>query len=232
MTHPSPSFFNLLWSRCRMAAKQNMIPGLFLQFLAIVLLVTYYNIDTVKSFWDKIAMIKSENDYLFSALSTSFFGGLLPLLIMRFRGAKFKIGFGNELVFMLLFWAYKGMEVNLLYQYQSVWYGSGNDAITLVKKVCTDMFIYNPFWAVPTQVLPYLWKDKRFSFAKTYEAIDKKLFTLQMPSILFATWIVWIPTVTIVYSFPSALQIPLFNIVLCFWVLILSFLSKNENLKI
>jgi hypothetical protein len=42
-----------------------------------------------------------------------------------------------------------------------------------------------------------------------------------------STWAVWIPAVTIIYCLPAPLQIPLFNLVLCFWVLVLSFISKR-----
>jgi hypothetical protein len=49
-----------------------------------------------------------------------------------------------------------------------------------------------------------------------------------MPSIIISIWAVWIPTVSIVYSLPLALQFPLFNIVLCFWSLMLTTLSKEK----
>jgi hypothetical protein len=31
-----------------------------------------------------------------------------------------------------------------------------------------------------------------------------------------------------VYSLPSALQVPLFNLVLCFWCLLMSFISRES----
>jgi hypothetical protein len=37
---------------------------------------------------------------------------------------------------------------------------------------------------------------------------------------------VWIPAVATIYSLPSALQVPLFNLVLCFWCLLISFISR------
>jgi hypothetical protein len=46
--------------------------------------------------------------------------------------------------------------------------------------------------------------------------------------VLFSTWIVWLPTVAIVYSLPNVLQLPLSNLVLCFWCLLLSFISRRS----
>jgi hypothetical protein len=43
-----------------------------------------------------------------------------------------------------------------------------------------------------------------------------------MPVMMVTTWLVWLPTTAIVYSLPSPLQIPLFNIALCFYVLLVT----------
>jgi hypothetical protein len=46
--------------------------------------------------------------------------------------------------------------------------------------------------------------------------------------VTFSQWMVWIPAVSIIYCLPSALQIPLFNLVVCFWVLLLTFVSRRS----
>jgi hypothetical protein len=43
--------------------------------------------------------------------------------------------------------------------------------------------------------------------------------------------LIWIPAVSIIYSMPNELQIPLFNLVLCFWVLLLNVLNKPRPLE-
>ena len=48
-------------------------------------------------------------------------------------------------------------------------------------------------------------------------------------TVLISTWAVWIPMVSIIYAVPSNLQIPLFNIVLCFWSLMLGSLTKEKK---
>jgi hypothetical protein len=40
---------------------------------------------------------------------------------------------------------------------------------------------------------------------------------------------VWVPTVCIIYALPSALQLPLFNLVLCFFTLLLAHLAHTEK---
>ena len=57
--------------------------------------------------------------------------------------------------------------------------------------------------------------------------LERNAFLAPVPVTLMSTWAVWIPAVTIIYCLPAPLQIPLFNLVLCFWVLVLSFISKR-----
>jgi hypothetical protein len=45
---------------------------------------------------------------------------------------------------------------------------------------------------------------------------------------LFATWGLWIPIVTILYSLPSLLQIPLFGLALSMWVLLYTWMSERR----
>jgi hypothetical protein len=40
-----------------------------------------------------------------------------------------------------------------------------------------------------------------------------------VPATLMSTWAVWTPAVVIIYCLPPPLQIPLFNLVPCFWVI-------------
>ena len=48
-------------------------------------------------------------------------------------------------------------------------------------------------------------------------------------STLFATWGVWIPVVTILYSLPALLQIPLFGLALSMWVMLYTWMSEQRE---
>ncbi|HRX17342.1 MAG TPA: hypothetical protein P5123_13590, partial [Spirochaetota bacterium] len=41
--------------------------------------------------------------------------------------------------------------------------------------------------------------------------------------------VIWIPAVSIIYSLPQNLQLPLFNIILCFFALILALVAKGTE---
>lgn len=208
------------------ALKQNLVPGIVLQLFAVVTALCYFYYEPAAAIFTYFSDLKSQYGWKYAMLSTSLFGGLIPfiylLLTKQIREKVIAIG-----LFYILFWAYKGVEVNYLYQLQEYWFGAGSDVNTLAKKTFVDQFIYGTLWAAPSMAIAYLWKDKLLNVRQTLNNIDKQFVFLQIPTTLVTNWIIWIPSVLIIYSMPSDLQIPLFNFVLCFFVLLLSTISKK-----
>ena len=216
-----------LFTECKKSIKVNLVPGLVLQAFAIALLILYYNLDPVKNACNEIANLKTKYGYLFSGLSTALFGGFLPWLFLIYRGSIKKTQWISHGLFFCIFWFYKGIEVDLLYRMQAVMFGNGTDISTITKKVAFDQFVYNFLYACASITICYMWKDNGFSIKETKKKINKETFTVTLPSVIVSTWIVWIPTTAVVYSLPGALQVPLFNIVLCFFVLMVATLCES-----
>lgn len=205
--------------------RQNALPGLALWSLALLLVLADRLIPAAHAFFESVGRWKERGGLPFSATSTAFFGGVVPVVLLMARG-KIARRWPAELVFYALFWAYKGVEVDLLYRLQGSWFGQQATPGTIVAKVAVDQLVYNPVWAAPTTALAYLWKESSFSWAATRAKLGREFWFFAVPVTLMSTWAVWIPAVTIIYCLPAPLQIPLFNLVLCFWVLVLSFISK------
>ena len=91
-----------------------------------------------------------------------------------------------------------------------------------------DQFVYNTFWSAPMSALASLWKESAFSWRALRSKFGLDFFTFAVPVTLMSTWVVWIPAVAIIYCLPPPLQIPPFNLVLCFWVLVLSFIISKR----
>ena len=130
---------------------------------------------------------------------------------------------------MWCFWAIKGVEVNYFYALQGYWFGNEVSLRVIAIKTSLDQFIYSAFWAVPGIILIYLWKDNNFSFDAWKKAISKELFLVTIPAAVASNWLIWIPAVSLIYAMPPALQLPLFNLVLCFYVLIVSAISQPQK---
>jgi len=211
------------------AARQNLIPGLVLQVFALTIVLLYYFVPATGGFFQTLADWKSSGGFFYSAVATALFGGLIPFLYLKLNPSTRASTPWLFLVFYVGFWAYRGIEVDVLYRVQAWLFGEGNAVTTIVPKVLVDQFVYNPLWAAPLQILAYHFMNERYS-SRAFADYDWKAFLFQkIPTTLISTWGVWIPMVTIIYCLPSTLQIPLFNIALCFWVLLLTTLTRPRD---
>lgn len=211
------------------ALKNTFVPGLILQFFALIILLIYFFVPGATVYFDFFGALKNRYGFVYSFVATAVFGGLIPFVYLLLSG---KLPKGQLVVsigiFYGVFWGLKGMEVDLFYRLQSSWFGQGNDLATLVTKVAVDQFIYSAFWAAPTITLSYLWMEAGFNLRACWQALDGRYLTQTLPTVIVSNWLVWIPAVSIIYAMPNQLQIPLFNLVLCFWVLLLAVLNKRD----
>jgi len=207
--------------------RRNLIPGLVLQICALAIVLGYYFAPAFQATLDAIGGIKARYGYFYSAVSTAVFGGAIPFLVLFLTRQVPKGRAWAGLAFYVGFWMWKGVEVDALYRCQVLLFGNAVTFGTVAAKTCVDQFAYNPLWAGPTQVIFFLWKDANFSWTGLKWQLEQEGLLHRVVVVLFSTWVVWIPAVAIVYTLPSALQIPLSNLVLCFWCLLLSFISKS-----
>jgi hypothetical protein len=100
----------------------------------------------------------------------------------------------------------------------------------VLKKMSFDMLVYTAFWSIPTTTLAYVWwEDCARDWGRFRSAITREIFTVRIPALIMSAWMVWAPSVCLVYSLPSALQVPIFSIVLCFWVLLVAVVAGRKQ---
>ncbi len=207
----------------RRALRENLGAGLMLPLFAGAIVGAYYNITSIRMAFESLAQIRIQGGYLYSAIATGIFGGLIPFVYLRWKtGARFSHG-----LFFIGFNVYKGVEVDALYRLQAAVFGDSNQTLIVLLKIFFDQFVYNPFWSVPVALLAFHWKESDFDLNALRALPWRRFMFDRVGPALFSTWMVWIPTVAAVYSLPLALQIPLFNIVLCFWSLYFIALTRK-----
>jgi hypothetical protein len=155
---------------------------------------------------------------------------VLPFLILRADSRTRARHPWGHLIFFALFWAYRGVEVDFFYRAMAWLVGADNDVGTVARKVVIDQFIYNPLWAAPTGVMLFAWKEAGFRWAPLWADFRaRRWYARRILPALISTWGIWIPAVSCIYALPSSLQIPLFNVVLCFWTLLFSYVMARER---
>jgi hypothetical protein len=222
MPAPSPLRAALL------AARANLAPGLVLQGFAAAIVAGYYLAPPVRSALERLAAFRTEVGLPFAVVSTAVFGAIIPFAILRLSAAtrsRYTLGQMSALV---AFWAYKGVEVALFYALQARLFGEGQGAGAIVAKTLVDQFIYGPILATPLTWLVYAWVEHGFDTrALIADLRAPGLYRTRIFPLLVTSWSVWLPTVVIIYLLPTALQLPLQNIVCCFFTLLVIFMTRR-----
>lgn len=223
-TSPPPS----PWRLGLAGARANLVPGLCLQAFALALLAAYSFHAPSRAALENLAVFRREIGLPFDLVSTALFGAVLPGVVLKLRSATRARYDLRQNAALAAFWAYKGLEVSLFYALQARVFGEGQDTATIVVKTVVDQFVYGPILAVPLTWLAYSWIEHRFSFSPAAGEIRRPGFygRCVLP-LLVASWAIWTPAVAVIYLLPTALQLPLQNIVLCFFTLLLAFLTRR-----
>jgi hypothetical protein len=202
-------------------------PFLLIQFVAVLLVVAFYNVAAVRVACATLAAIKIAGGLPFAAVSASIAGGLLPevaKLIGNPRRYTLR-GRGSEILFNLAFFAFNGVLIDVFYRGEAQLFGDDASVATVAKKTIFDQFVFTPLW-LPIIIALYLWRQKNFSLSETVTAVRARGFykTRVLP-LLLPDWCFWIPMVSIIYALPVPLQFLLFILALGAWSLIMVFIA-------
>ncbi len=229
MTSPSPASLEAPWRAGLRSARANLVPGLVLQAFALALVGSYYFIPSVQAALTDLATWRTRVGIVSSIVSTALFGGLLPWLYLRLNPVtrnRFNVaqGFG-----LIVFWGYKGIEIDLLYKVLAATVGEGNDVATIATKTVIDQFVYNPLLAIPGMWFAYAYLESRYQFGPVWARVRAGgWIRREALPVFIANFGVWCPVVIIIYLLPTPLQLPLENIVLCFFTLMMAHLTQTK----
>ena len=219
------------WRAGFRSARANILPGFVLQLMALALVTAYYNHEGTHAALDRYASWRVQVGPISAILSTGFFGGLLPLFYLWAQPSTRSHYNFLQGAAITCFWAYKVFEVDLLYRLLARLVGTGNEVSTIAIKTAIDQLVYCPLLAVPTTVLFYDWVGGRFDTrAWKKDILAPGWFTRKILPLLISNFWVWLPTACIIYSLPTPLQLPLQNLVLCFYTLLVAHLSRRPEI--
>lgn len=209
-------------------ARANLVPGLILQAFALALVLGYFFAPGFATALDQLTELRAQLGLLYSVASTALFGGLIPWVVMRCMPATRTRYTGKQGAGLTAFWALKGVELHLLYAGLAALFGNNNDVGTILQKTLFDQFVYCPLLAVPGMWIGYQWIEHHFDFRPVWARLAPRgWYARELLPILIANFGVWAPTCALLYALPTSLQLPLQNIVLCFFTLMMAHLSRR-----
>ena len=228
---PTAKRHSQIFSRVLVVLRQNWIVGLILNGLVVGLVLSYYWIPATRGIWEGVGALHLRWSYGFSLISTVFAAVLLPMSIQWIAGVLPKGRLVQRMGFLTVFWAIQGMVVDFFYHFQSEVFGDEHDAWTLLKKVVLDQFVVTPLWFVPNYLIAFRWAEVGGGWSKFWPTLDREFWRKIYPSVVLTNWLIWIPTVALVYSLPPVLQFPVSSLVMCFYILIVSVLARTHRGK-
>jgi len=203
------------------AARKVAPAGAMLVCVALAILIGYYHVPPVTRVLDAVADIKLRGGIWFAIISTAIVGGTIPILVQQAMPATRTRRVWGKIPYLTLFWAYKGAEVDLLYRAQAWAFGDDTAPTTVLLKVAFDQLLYAPIWALPSTVFCIALPDAGYSVPRLYRQIGDHWYARWIVPVLLVNWCVWGPAVVVIYCLPLSLQLPIQNVVLCLWGILL-----------
>ena len=215
------------WKIGLRGARANFLPGIVLWVVSLTVVLAYYYHAPTRALLEQLAVFKARTGFLYSFVATSVFGGLLPFLYLRADPASRNRYAWSHLWFFLVFWGYKGVEVDLFYRAQALLFGSTVNMRTVLSKMIFDMFFFCPIYAIPVTVLAYASRSEGLRRVLQRAWQRPGFYAREILPPMIANSGLWIPAVCLIYALPLPLQIPLFNLVLCFSTLLFSYVTAH-----
>lgn len=213
------------------AARANVVPGLMVQAAMLTVLLAYRYYPPTTVWLDELARLKARWGFGYSAVAAVIAGALLPelLRILVFQKGKVTEVNGRNLIYTIPFWGVMAITVDVLYRVQGIWFGTEATFSVVAKKVIFDQFIYSPLISGPLTVWYYDFKNRGRNACPPREFLTWAHYREAVLPVMFATWGVWIPVVSILYSLPQLLQIPMYILALTLWVMIYTWMSEQQR---
>ena len=163
-----------------------------------------------------------------TGLAAGFAGGVLSelsLVVARDRG-RLSLEHLGSMAFRFTVFFFGGILVSVFYAYQARWFGDGTSWRVLLPKVLVDQLIFSVFWSTPYQTITFRWQVLHYSLPRLWSELDGNFVIERMWPVLITNWMFWIPGVTLVYSMPLILQMPLSIFATAMWSILLAGLAK------
>lgn len=195
---------------------------------ALALVLAYYHHAGTRAALERLTAFRESRGFLFGIVSTGVVGGVIPLLYLRSRRETRARYDRWQALGLIGFWAYKGFEIEIFYRFLARVVGERPEVATVATKMAIDQFIYCPGFAVPVTALVYGWIDAHFRTQPVWTDVRRSgWYRRKVLPVLIPNLAVWVPMVCIIYALPTPLQLPLQNLVLCFFTLILAHVTKD-----
>ncbi len=217
------------------AARKTIKPAMAVWTLMAGIAALYYLVPATRGAFTLLEAIQQATGPLFPTIGMGLSVGLIVESVKVLMAGKGKRRWKMENTVNALFnfavFGLMGLTHYYRYAFQEDFFGRGTSWDVLVPKVMFDQFVWTVIVANPYQTVLFLWKSHNFRWREITSQIlpFKTFWGTRMLPVLVGNWAFWIPMASIVYCFPSDLQIPLSILAVTIWVLVLSVITSSRQ---
>jgi len=203
-----------------LSVRANAVPMAVLWTVAAVLVGGYFFVPGVAAALEPLARFQRAYGIWAGFVSQFFFCGVIPCLFrLTVKAARTERPVLKS--FLQSLWCGSwGVVYVGFYAFQTWAFGEGNDIGTLAAKTAFDQFVWSPVVPVPLTALFCLWMESVFSLRCAATRFRRHFVSTAWLANVLANWIVWIPPVVAVYSFPQVLQVQVLGLIGSCWALV------------
>ena len=211
--------------------KKNWLPFLVIQLISASVAVAYYQVPALQQAAKELVKLKVQGGLFFGFTAGFIAGGVVPEFAKAITGKLRKVNrrWLIDSIFNGIVYGMVGVEVVVFYQYQTKWFGDGNDLRTLATKTFVDMGAFSPLISITTATFMFDLKKHGYNLGKLLKTIDKNYYRDKMLPGLIPCWFFWIPVLFAVYAMPADLQFPLSILAEAAWSILFVFIATNGD---
>lgn len=153
------------------AVKGHWLTFLVIQSFGLAFVIAYYRSRGIQDWAAELADFKVQWGLLFAFGSMFLACTVIPELAKLITGKlkTFDRAWAGKALFTGLVYGIVGIQVDIFYRYQAVWFGTGTDPRTFLLKTLVDMALFSTIISIPTATLMFEWRKHGFSWRRFRE---------------------------------------------------------------
>lgn len=223
----SPMTFSDSFKNGLEEAQKNLKPATLIWSVGLALAVCAGMIPQVLEALKGVVDFRKETDPWFTIITFATAGAFLPYLIELFTKDASERDTWRGLAAKAVLWAANGIVTKYFFKLLNSWFGEEPSPVSVAGKVAVDQFVYALLITTPIITLVYLWAGKDLSFKDTKKALKKKAFRWRFLETYMANLSVWLIAAIIMFSAPAGSSLIFALILMTFWGMTLSALSRS-----
>jgi len=213
------------------AARRQLKPVLLLQLLLAGVVASYFAWSGGPRLWQAASAALSRGGLVAVFLAGGIFSGLVAeaaVVLIRQRGRWTGANTVDAAVRFVIYGT-NAVLVSLFYGLQARLFGDVRSVAVVARKVAFEAVLFAPFVSLPLQLLGSRFSALGFDGPALLAELKGRFFRDFYRPGLVVQWMFWPLVSCVVYSFPLALQTPVFLVIGAIWALLLAALAKPEG---